>query len=96
VDSWRNAGVTDDELKRAKSELAGLYQVGLATTGGMAGTILAMLNRGMPLSFVDEYPTKIAAISREQVNEAIKRHVDPGRMVLVKAGTIEGGVPAAK
>jgi zinc protease len=96
VDSWRNAGVTDDELKRAKSELAGLYQVGLATTGGMAGTILAMLNRGMPLSFVDEYPKKIAAISREQVNDAIKRHVDPSRMVLVKAGTIEGGVPAAK
>jgi zinc protease len=96
LESWRNNGVTDDELKRAKSELAGLYQVGLATTGGMAGTILLMLNRGMPLSFVDEYPKKIAEISREQVNGAIKRHIDPRRMVLVKAGTLGGAAPVAK
>jgi zinc protease len=90
LDSWRNAGVTDDELKRAKSELAGDYQVGLATTGGMAATIHVMLNRGMPLSFVDEYPRKVAAITRERVNDAIKRHIDPSRMVLVQAGTVEG------
>lgn len=96
LEAWRNEGVTEEELKRAKSELAGLYQVGLATTGGMAGTILLMLNRGMPLSFVDDYPKKIAEISRAQVNDAIKRRIDPGRMVLVKAGTVAGGQTMAR
>jgi zinc protease len=93
VDAWRSNGVTDAELARAKKELAGSYQVGLSTTSGLAGAILIMLNRGMPLSFVDEYPARVAAITREQVNEAIKRHIDPDKLVLVQAGTIGNPVP---
>jgi zinc protease len=89
LEDWRNNGVTEAELARAKTELAGTYQVGLATSGGLAGAILVMLNRGMPLSFVDEYPRRIAAMTREEVNGAIKRHIDPGKLVLVQAGTVE-------
>jgi zinc protease len=90
IDKWYAEGVTDAELARAKTELAGTYQVGLATTSGLAGAILVMLNRGMPLSFVDDYPKRIAAMTRDEVNGAIKRHIDPAKLVLVKAGTIEG------
>jgi zinc protease len=96
IESWHADGVTDAELARAKTELAGTYQVGLATTGGLAGAILVMLNRGMPLSFVDEYPKRIAAMTREEVNGAIKRHIDPAKLVLVQAGTIEGAGAAQK
>jgi zinc protease len=97
LDAWHADGITDAELKRAKSELAGTYQVGLATSGGMAGNILAMLNRGMPLQFVDEYPARVKSITRDQVNDAIKRHLDPATMTLVKAGTVgTAGAPAAK
>ena len=92
LDAWHADGITDAELKRAKSELAGTYQVGLATSAGMAGTILVMLNRGMPLEFVDEYPARVNAITRDRVNTAIRRHLDPAKMTLVKAGTI-GGAP---
>jgi len=90
LDAWHADGVTDAELTRAKSEFAGTYQVGLATSGGMAGTILVMLNRGMPLEFVDEYPARVKATTREQVNGAIRTHLDPAKMTLVKAGTIGG------
>jgi zinc protease len=88
IEKWHDEGVTAAELARAKTELAGTYQVGLATTGGLAGAILVMLNRGMPLSFVDEYPKRIAAMSLEEVNGAIRRHIDPAKLVLVQAGTI--------
>jgi zinc protease len=97
LDAWHADGITDAELKRAKSELAGTYQVGLATSGGMAGTILVMLNRGMPLEFVDEYPARVNAITRDQVNTAIRKHLDPAKMTLVKAGTVgTAAAPAAK
>ena len=97
LDAWHGEGITDAELARAKSELAGTYQVGLATSAGMAGTILAMLNRGMPLEFVDEYPARVKAITREQVNSAIRKHLDPATMTLVKAGTVgTAGAPAAR
>jgi len=97
LDAWHAEGVTDAELARAKSELAGTYQVGLATSAGMAGTILAMLNRGMPLEFVNEYPARVKAITRAEVNGAIRKHLDPATMTLVKAGTVgTAGAPAAK
>lgn len=88
--AWHDKGITAAELERAKTEVAGTYKVRLATTGGTAGTILQMLNAGMPLSFVDEYPQRVAALTLEQVNGAIKRHLDPAKMVLVQAGTVPG------
>jgi zinc protease len=93
LDAWHADGVTDAELARAKSEFAGTYQVGLATSGGMAATILVMLNRGMPLEFVDEYPARVKATTRDQVNSAIRKHLDPAKMTLVKAGTVEKAAP---
>jgi len=98
LEAWHADGITDAELTREKTQFAGNYQVGLATSGGMAGTILVMLNRGMPLEFVDEYPARVKAITRDQVNIAIRKHLDPATMTLVKAGTVgtAGGAPAAK
>jgi zinc protease len=56
-----------------------------------------MLNRGMPLEFVDEYPQRVKAITRDQVNSAIRKHLDPATMTLVKAGTVgTDGTPAAR
>jgi len=91
---WRDHGVTAEELSRAKTRAAGSYKVGLATTSGLASTILSMLNAGMPLSFVDEYPSRIASLTLDQVNGAIRKHIDPERMVLVEAGTLPGGAAA--
>jgi zinc protease len=87
---WRDKGVTEEELARSKSRTAGSYKVGLATTSGLAGTILLLLDAGMPLEFVDEYPQRVDALTLEQVNDAIRKHIDPERMVLVEAGTVPG------
>ena len=91
VERWHAEGVTADELARAKTELAGTYQVGLGTTSGLAGAILIMLNRGMPLSFVDDYPKRIDAMTLEEVNGAIKRRIDPATIVTIQAGTVGAG-----
>ena len=88
--AWYSEGITDDELARKKTGLAGTYKVGLATTAGMAGTILATLNRDLDLTFVDQYPARVAALTKEQVNGAIKKHLNPEKMVLIKAGTVPG------
>jgi zinc protease len=94
--SWYGDGVTSAELARAKTKIAGSYKVGLATTGGLAGTLLATLNRGLPLSFVDDYPRRIDALTLDEVNGAIKRHLDPAQMVIVKAGTLAGATASPK
>ena len=85
---WYEKGVTADELDRRKSNLAGAYKVGLATTGGLASQILVTIDRGYGLDWLDEYPRRIEALTVEQVNGAIRRHLDPSKMVLALAGTL--------
>ena len=91
---WQAKGVTAAELDRTKTNIAGIYKVSLATTDGMSSTILSMLNRGMDLAWVDQYPAKIGALTVADVNGAIKKHINPDQMVLVKAGTVLEAPPA--
>jgi zinc protease len=86
--SWYEQGVTADEVARTKTNLAGQFQVGLATTDGLASTILATIHRGYPLSWIDEYTKKLDAVTLDQVNAAIKKHLQPDNFVLIKAGTV--------
>jgi zinc protease len=92
LEAWWKDGVTDDELAARKQGLIGGYFVGLSTTGGLANTILTTIQRGYGLSWLDGYPEAVRAVSREDVNRAIRTHLDPATMVLVEAGSI--GAPA--
>ena len=85
---WSRDGVTAAELAARKTDLIGSYQVGLATTGGLAHALLQAVLRGYPVSWLDEYPRAIDALTLEDVNRAIKKHIDFEKMVLVKAGTV--------
>jgi zinc protease len=87
---WHRDGITEAELDYRKSALAGAHRVGLATSGGLAEEILSTVRRGLDLSWIDEYPKKIAVLSLKQVNGAIKRYVDPEKFVTVRAGTFSG------
>ena len=90
---WYEHGITEAELTNNKGKYVGGYKLGLATTGGMAGAILNTMNRDLPLSFIDEFGPMIYSLTLAQVNDAIKKHLDPDKMVLVKAGTIPGAMP---
>lgn len=85
---WVNEGVTDEELKSAKTRAIGGYKVGLSTTGGMASRLLSITQRGYEPSYMDEYPEMINAITLDQVNSAIKKYIDPDKVITVVAGTV--------
>lgn len=85
---WYEAGATPTEISQRKSNLIGEFKVNLATTGGMAGALLGAVSRGYDVSWLDEFPARVNALSNEQVNAAIKKYLKPQAMVLVKAGTL--------
>jgi len=91
LDLWFKDGVTAAEIESRKSNLAGSFQVQLATTGGLADTLLTAINRGYPLTWVDDYPAQIRALTTAQINAAIQKHLQPQNMVLVKAGSLTAG-----
>jgi len=91
VAKWWKDGVTEQELTARKQGVTGSYFVGLSTTLGLAETILVDVQRGFDLSWLDGYPKAVKALTREQVNAAIKAHINPAAMVLVEAGSVPPG-----
>lgn len=88
LDDWYQNGVQPEELTREQSNFIGTYKVTLATTTGMANALLASVQRGYGISWPDELPKRVAALTPAQVNAAIKKHVKPESLVLIKAGTV--------
>ncbi|MDQ2919714.1 MAG: insulinase family protein [Verrucomicrobiota bacterium] len=88
LEAWCAKGVTAAELERVKSNLVGTFKVGLTTTDGLANALLTAVHRGYDVSWLDEYPKRVAALSLNEVNAAIKKHLRPDKMFLIKAGSV--------
>ncbi len=81
-------GVSAEELANKKNTITGSFQVGLATTTGIARQVLTNAERGRELTYLDEYPDKIRALELDQVNGALKRYIDLDKITYVAAGTL--------
>ncbi|MGI9088707.1 MAG: M16 family metallopeptidase [Chthoniobacterales bacterium] len=88
LDQWYAHGITAAELERVKTNLVGTYKVGLTTTEGMASALLNAFERGYDEHWLDEYPQRIAALSLESVNAAIKKYLRPEQMTVIEAGSV--------
>ncbi len=88
LESWHDRGVTAAELERVKTNLVGTFKVGLATTEGLCTALLNTVHRGYDVSWLDEYPMRVGTLSLEEVNAAIKKHLQPGKMTVIEAGSV--------
>jgi len=86
---WVTNGVTAEELAVQKANLKGSYKVGLATTTGLASSILSFLERGQTPDYLDQYPRDIEGITLEEVNSAIKTYTDLDRLIIIKSGSLD-------
>lgn len=80
-------GATEDELDAKKTTITGSYTVGLATTERLAQSILTNAERGFDISYLDEFPEEIRALTLDDVNDAIARYLDPDALHKALAGT---------
>ena len=88
ITGWWSEGITADELEYRKSAAAGQFTIALETTHGLAEQLLRCAERGLEISWLDEFPAKVRALTIAQVNAAVKKYLDPEKMVTVKAGTL--------
>jgi zinc protease len=54
----------------------------------MARTLLSTVLRGRDVTWLDQYPKAVDAVTVRQVNTAIKEHLNPEKMIVVKTGTL--------
>ena len=94
VKKWAEEGITQKELDITKSTLIGGFQVGFDTTGGLAGGILSAAVVHNDLTYLDNYPKMLKAITLDQANNAISKYISFDGLYQVAAGTIdEDGKP---
>lgn len=85
---FTETGLTAAELENFKGAIVGSYKLALATSGGLAQQLLVTVQRGVPLDYIDRYPQLVQALTLEQVNSAVKKYLDPDKMLTVTAGTL--------
>lgn len=88
IEKYCKEGITPEEVEVQKSFFAGNYQIHLGSNAGVAGALTDAEKFGYGPSYLDTFPARIRAVTREQVNAAIRAHLDPGKMILVVAGDL--------
>ncbi len=81
-------GIQEEELGTAKTTLTGAFQVGLATTHGLARAVLLNAERGMPPQYLDAFPERIESQTVDSINAVLAAHLLPSRLFVVRAGDI--------
>jgi zinc protease len=88
IGRWYQDGLADDEFAYHRSAMAGAWQVGMATGAGLADRLHDVLRRGLPLEWIDDFPARLSALTREQVHAAVRQHLSPESLREVKCGDL--------
>jgi zinc protease len=79
-------GVTADEVARAQQGYLQSRAVARANDAALAGLLSNLRHLDRTMAFEAELEKKIQALTPEQVSEALRRHIDPKKLVVVTAG----------
>ncbi len=61
-----------------------------ADDGQLAGIISSEMAAGRTLEFTAEFEKKVAALTVGDVNKALKKNVEPKRLIVIRAGDFKG------
>jgi zinc protease len=79
-------GPTESELADAKRAYLEAQKVGRTGDAGIAGQIVSNLNLGRSFAHAADQEKKIQALTTDDVTAAFKKHVDPKKLVVIRAG----------
>ena len=85
----REGGITEDELAKAKESYLQNEKVRRADDGSLASQLLATMFNRRTMQFTADYEKRIATLTVDQVNEAIKSYVLPDQLVTAVGGDFE-------
>jgi zinc protease len=82
-------GPTDKELADAKKAYVEAQKVGRTGDAAIASQIASNLNTGRTFAFVADQEKAILALMPAKVVDAFRKHVDPKRLVIIRAGDFQ-------
>jgi zinc protease len=90
---WRDIhenGVTEQELRDAKTYLTGAYPLRFDGNGPIAEIAVSMQMEGLPTDYIDNRNDKVRAVTLEEVNRVARELVAPERLTFVVVGAPQG------
>lgn len=88
LDEYLASGITEKELEDEKRSRVGKFKVDLASNAGIAGALDMAETYGFGVGYLDRFPGMVSAITKAEVDAAVKAHVRPGELVEVAAGEL--------
>jgi len=88
MNAIRDGVVSPDELARAKAYLKLAIPGDFESTGQIAGQITSLANFNLPLSWLQEYVTRIDAVTAEDVQRVARRYVPANNATIVIVGDL--------
>lgn len=79
-------GVTADELEKAKKTWLDQRALQRADESSLASELVELERWGRTMEWEEQLETKVAALTPQQVNDALKRNLDPASISIVKGG----------
>lgn len=89
-------GVTQEELDAAKAGYLQEQQVQRTDDGSLTQMLEVYSFIGRDMKFVADFEERIQKLTVEDVNAALKKHIDPKRLFVVMAGDFDAAVKAKK
>ena len=89
LDRLLRDGVTADELNKAREGYLQSLKVGRSSDSALAGALGSLRHLNRTMLWEADLEKKIAALTPEQVHAALKRHIDPKKLVVVRAGDFD-------
>jgi zinc protease len=88
-------GFTEAELVDAKKSWLQSEQVGRTSDAGLAGRLASYLSYDRTMAYDKDLEARVAALTVAQVNEAMRTHLKPATVSVVKAGDFAKAAAAA-
>ncbi|WP_223620137.1 pitrilysin family protein [Lysobacter sp. ESA13C] len=96
LDRLLRDGVRADEVRTVATAMRAEQEQARATDAGLASVLGGLMYYGRSLDFLAEYDRKMAALSAESVNAAIRKYLKPEQFSFYVAGDIDGAKGEAK
>ena len=85
-------GPTEKEVADAKQAFVEAQKVGRTADGAIAGQIVSNLNTGRTFAFAADQEKAILALTPAKVADAFRKHIDPSKLVILRAGDFQGKI----
>jgi zinc protease len=86
LDKVRNEGFTAQEVDAAKSGYLQLRTQNRANDNELVAMLVSRRFAGRTMAYDEDFEKRVQSLTLDQVNAAVKKYIDPAKMVLVRAG----------